>query len=152
MFWFETEIGNDRMNEEKKKDTYRTMTGLIILASLLLGLIMGVVLGIQLTTLSSIKLGYWQATVEATDITILALRHQIRGSDKIVTTIILENTGGEDISCNCTVYYTSTGGGDLATHSFNATIAAGNRHSEVFTVEPIDVSQWAGTNIGIFEY
>lgn len=137
---------------EKKKDKYRTMTGLIILASLLLGLIMGVVLGIQLTTLSSIKLGYWESTVEDTDIVILTLRHMIRGNNKIRTAIKLGNNGEAAISCNCTVYYSSTDGGNLATYSFNATIDAGGTYNERFTIENIDVSQWAGTDISIFEY
>jgi len=140
------------MNENKNEDKYKTMTGFIMLSTLLLGLILGVVLGIQLTTLSSIKLGYWEGSVEATDIIILILGHQIQSGSKIRTIIQLGNTGGESISCNCTLYYTSTGGGDLATHSFNATIDVGETHNEVFVVEPVDVSQWTGTDISIFEY
>jgi hypothetical protein len=140
------------MNENKKKDRYKTMMGLIMLASLLLGLIMGVGLGIQLSTLSSIKLGYWEGSVEATDIIVLGFINQIRGSDKVGTGIELGNTGGEAISCNCTLYYKSMGGEDLATYSFNATIDVGATHRGSFVVEPIDVSQWAGTDISIFEY
>jgi len=140
------------MNENKNEDKYKTMTGFIILSTLLLGLILGVVLGIQLSTLSSIKVGYWEGSVDATDIIILMLRHQIQSSSKIRTTIRLGNNGGESTSCNCTLYYTSTVGGDLATYSFNATIDVGETHNEVFVVEPVDVSQWAGTDISIFEY
>jgi len=140
------------MNENKNKDRQKTMIGLIMLSSLLIGLIIGVVLGIQLNTIASIKLGYWEGNVEATDIVVLMFRHEIKSSSKIRTTIKLGNTGEVDVSCNCTVYYTTIGGGDLATYSFNATVNVGKTHDEVFEVEPIDVSQWAGTVISIFEY
>lgn len=140
------------MSEDKNKARYRSIMGLIILLTLLLGLIMGVVVGIQLSTLSSIKLGYWQGSVEATDIVGLLIRHQVRSSSEVRTTVRLENTGGDAVSCNCTLYYTATGSGDLATYSFNATIEAGETHNEIFVVDPIDVSQWAGTDLSIFEY
>ena len=140
------------MNENKSKDKYRTMAGLIMLLSLLIGLVIGVVLGIQLYNVTSTKVGFWEGSVEDTDIVILTLIHQIRSSSKIRTVIEFRNTGDEIISCNCTLYYTSSVGVDLATWSFNATIDTGEEHNEAFMVEPIDVNQWAGTDISIFEY
>lgn len=138
------------MNQKKKKD--KTLTVSIMLSSLLIGLIVGVVLGIQLNSISTFKVGYWEGNVEATDIIILTLGYQIRSSTKIRTAISLGNNGEVAISCNCTLHYTSASGEDLATYSFNATINAGGTHSKAFEVEPIDVSQWTGTDVSVFEY
>ncbi len=90
--------------------------------------------------------------MESTDIVILSVSHQIRGDDRVTTAIRLRNGAAEVISCNCTLYYTTIGGGDLATYSFNTTIDAGNTYNRIFSIEPIDVGQWAGTDVSIYEY
>jgi hypothetical protein len=124
----------------------------LLTVSLLVGVLLGVALGIQLYNISPLKVGFWEGNVEATDIAILRISHQIRGGNRIVTNVRLENMGAETIACNCTVYYISNSGADLATYSFNATIDAGEVYSRSFTVTPLDVSQWAGTDLSIFEY
>lgn len=86
------------MNENKSKGRYRTIIGLNMLVGLLIGLIVGMVLGIQLYNVASTKVGYWEGSVEDTDIVILALQHQIRSSNSIRAMIRLGNNGDEAIS------------------------------------------------------
>ena len=137
--------------ETTEKTNHRWIGSLILLA-LLIGLIIGVALGIELYQISSIKLGFWEANVEATHVVILSLRHQIQGSDKVRTIIEMGNTGAGVIVCNCTLYYKNTLGEHLATYSFNATINTGQIRIESFVVTPINVSQFVGTDISVFEY
>ncbi len=140
------------MIEEEKRRKHRVTLALVILQSLLIGVIIGAVVGVQLFTISTLKLGYWGGDVKSTDIVILSVSHQIRGDDRVTTAIRLRNDAAEVISCNCTLYYTSVGGGDLATYSFNITINAGDTYNRMFSVEPIDVGQWASTDVSIYEY
>ena len=137
---------------EIKKSRHKTMVFLVMLSSMVIGLIVGVVVGIDLYQIVSNKVGYWKGTVQATQIIILSLRHQIQGSERIRTTIQLGNTGGSTISSNCTLYYKATGDVDLATYSFNSTISAGQTYSRTFTVQPVNVSRWIGTDTSIYEY
>jgi hypothetical protein len=134
------------------KGQHKMMMRAIMLSSMLIGLIIGMVVGIDLYQVVSNKVGYWKGTVQATEIIILSLRHQIQSSDRIRTTIQLGNTGGSTISCNCTLYYKATGDVDLATYSFNTTINAGQTYSRAFSVQPINVSRWIGTDTSIYEY
>jgi len=136
---------------ENRKHHKRTIQ-LIMLLSLLTGLTIGVVVGIELYQTVSNRIGYWKGTVEATKIIVLTLKHQIQSNDKVKTTIELGNTGESTIACNCTLYYKATGDQNLATYSFNATISAGQTQSKAFSVQPINITRWAGTDISIYEY
>jgi len=124
----------------------------LLFLGLVIGLIVGIVLGIEIYQVSSVKLGFWEGKVEATHIVVFSLKHQIQGSNIVRTTIALGNTGVGAIFCNCTLYYKTALGEHLATYSFNATVDAGKIHTEAFEVKPINVSQFAGTDISIFEY
>ncbi|MEM2101940.1 MAG: hypothetical protein QXM22_00315 [Candidatus Bathyarchaeia archaeon] len=130
----------------------KKIVGTIMLLGLVVGLLAGIVLGYQLYQVVSIKLGFWEGKVEATHIVVLTLRHQIQSSDKIRTTIILGNTGQDTVLCNFTAYYKGSLNEHLAVYSFNATIDADETYRRDFTVTPINVSQWAGTDLSIFEY
>lgn len=138
------------MNENKKRN--KRMISSLMLLGLLIGLIIGVVVGIELYQTVSNRVGYWRGTVEATKIVILTIRHQIQSSDRIRTTVGLGNVDDHAISCNCTLYYKATGGEDLATYSFNATISDGQTYSRTFLVQSVNVTRWAGTDTSIFEY
>jgi hypothetical protein len=140
------------MNENKRKDKRKTTMWLIMLSSILIGLAVGVTLGVELYQIVSNRVGYWKGTVEATKIVILTLRHHIQSSDRVRTTIELGNVDDHTISFNCTLYYKASGSQDLATYSFNATTGAGQTYSRAFTVQPINVTRWIGTDTSIFEY
>jgi hypothetical protein len=138
------------MFENKKR--HKKMILSIMLLSALMGLVVGIVIGIELYQTVSNRLGYWRGTVEATKIIILSIRHQIQATDRIRTTISLGNVDDHAISCNCTIYYKATGGQDLSTYSFNATISAGQTYSRTFSVQPINITRWTGTDTSIYEY
>jgi len=140
------------MIETNEKTDYKKLIVALMFLGLIVGLIVGIVLGIELYQVTSTKLGFWEETVEATHIAILTLRHQIQSSNRIRTTIGMGNTGDATIHCNCTLYYKNALNTQLAIYSFNATINIGQTHSEAFVVTPINVSQWTGTDISIFEY
>jgi len=126
--------------------------GSLMLLGLVAGLLVGIVLGVELYQVVSIKLGFWEGRVEATHIVILTLRHQIQSSSKIRTIITIGNTGEETIYCNSTLYYKNVLNQLLATYSFNASINAGETYNQNFVVTPINVSQWTGTDVSIYEY
>ena len=142
---------NQEINENKTVDP-KKIVGSLMLLGLVAGLLAGVVLGYQLYQVVSIKLGFWEGKVEATHVVVLTLWHQIQSSDRIRTTIILGNTGQETVYCNFTAYYRGISNEHLAVYSFNATINADGTYRRSFTVTPINVSQWAGTDLSIFEY
>ena len=131
---------------------HRKMIPLIMLLSVLIGLSAGIVVGVELYQTVSNRLGYWKGTVETTRIIVLTLKHQIQSNNKIKTNIELGNTGESTITCNCTLYYKATGGQDLSTFSFNATINAGQTYSKAFSVQPINITRWTGTDTSIYEY
>jgi len=139
------------MYEQKNNKRHRTWAALLVV-SMLLGIAVGLALGIQLYNISTLKVGYWEGNVEATDIVILTINHQIRGSNRITTTIRLQNNGAETVACNCTLYYTTSEGQDLAIYSFNATIDSNETYSKAFSIQPITISEWAGTDVSIYEY
>lgn len=144
-------------NREEKMDqtnkTKHAKTVIIVLFSaLIIGLAIGIALGIQLYQITITKLGCWQGNVESTNLSVLTVRHQIQSSTKIRTIIDMRNSGLITIACNCTLYYKNTGGDQIATRSFNVTINAGQTKTETLTVTPIDVSEFAGTDLSVFEY
>lgn len=139
------------MKQNSKIDHTKTVATTFLLA-LLTGLIVGIALGIQIYLMPATKLGFWQANVDATSLSILAVRHQIQGSTKLRTTVEMGNTGATAITCNCTLYYKDSSGEHVATYSFNITINAGQKISQSFIVTPIDVSEFVGTDISVFEY
>jgi hypothetical protein len=124
----------------------------ILVAGIIIGLTAGITMGIQLYQLSVTRVGFWESRVETTYIVLLSLRHQIQGSNSIRTTINLGNTATTTININCTLYYKATTGDQIAQHSFNTTINAGQTRSQAFTVTPVNVSQFVGTDVSIFEY
>ncbi|MDH7564065.1 MAG: hypothetical protein QHH24_04180 [Candidatus Bathyarchaeota archaeon] len=124
----------------------------LLLTASITGLIIGIALGIQLYQISTTKLGFWRNNVESTTLTVLQIRHQIQDSTKIRTTVQLGNTGPTAISCNCTLYYKNSAGVSLATHSFNITLTAGQIKTESMTITPIDVAEFAGTDLSVYEY
>jgi len=141
------------MIEDKNKEIdHKKIIGTLMLLSIVIGLLVGVVLGIELYQITTTKLGFWEEKVEATHLTIFSLRHQIQSSDTIRTRIQMGNTGGQSIFCNCTLYYKSALSEHLAKYSFNATVNEGEIHTEAFIVTPINVSQWTGTDVSIFEH
>lgn len=138
------------MSENKHRQ--KKMIKLFMLSGLLVGLLIGVVAGIELYQVVSNRIGYWKGTIDNTKIIILSLRHQIQSNSRIRTTIELGNVDDHHISCNCTLYYKNTADQDLATYSFNASINAGQTYSRTFTVQPVNITQWIGTDTSIFEY
>jgi len=140
----------DQETNENKTVDPKKIVGSVMLLGLVAGLLAGVVLGYQLYQVVSIKLGFWEGKVEATHIVVLTLRHQIQSSNKIRTTIILGNTGQETVHCNFTAYYKGILNEPLVAYSFNATIDTDETYRQDFTVTPINVSQWAGTDLSIF--
>ncbi|MEA2089898.1 MAG: hypothetical protein U9O89_03960 [Thermoproteota archaeon] len=130
----------------------KSIIGLFLSLVLVFMLGVGLGLGIGLYhTLSTFKAGYWKGTVEDSNIVILTITHRILREDEIATVIDLKNNGDATVDCNCTLYYRNSSG-DLATHSFNTTIDAGNTHREAFVIQPLDITQWSGTDVSIFEY
>ncbi len=139
------------MNQTDKTKHAKTMIIVLFLA-LIIGLAIGIALGIQLYQITITKLGFWQGNVESTNLSVLAVRHQIQSSTKIRTIIEMGNSGLTTITCNCTLYYKNTSGEQIATRSFNVSINAGQTKTQTLTVTPIDVSEFAGTDLSVFEY
>jgi len=134
----------------KTKNAKTTIT--ILLIALITGLTIGIVLGIQLYEITITKLGFWQGNVEYTSLSVLSIRHQIQTSTKIRTIVDMRNIGLTTITCNCTLYYKNTSGEQIVTQTFNITINAGQTKTQTLTVTPIDVSEFAGTDLSVFEY
>jgi len=139
------------MNQNNKIDHTKT-TVVTLLLALLAGLVIGIALGIQIYLVPATKLGFWQANVDATSLSILAIRHQIQGSTKLRTIVEMGNTGATAITCNCTLYYKDSSSEHIATYTFNITINAGQTTSQSFIITPIDVSEFVGTDLSVFEY
>jgi hypothetical protein len=139
------------MNEKSKiKHAKTTIT--VLLAAMIIGLTIGFALGIGLYEVSISKLGFWQGNVESTSLTVLAIRHQIQSSTKIRTIVEMRNTGATTTTYNCTLYYKNSSGAQIATHSFNTTINAGQTKNEAITITPINVNEFTGTDLSVFEY
>ncbi|MBS7632206.1 hypothetical protein KEJ15_01095 [Candidatus Bathyarchaeota archaeon] len=139
------------MNQTSTINHTKTTITLLLTASIT-GLIIGLALGIQLYQIATTKLGFWQNNVESTTLTVLQIRHQIQSSTRIRTTLQLGNTGATAINCNCTLYYKSSAGVSLATYSFNTTLAAGQIKTESMIITPIDVAEFMGTDLSVYEY
>lgn len=129
------------MSENNCADPKKLIVSLMFFA-VVAGLLIGIVLGVELYQVVSIKLGFWEGRVEATHIVILTLRHQIQSSSKIRTIITIGNTGEETIYCNATLYYKNALNQPLATHSFNASINAGETHNQNFNTDKRKPMDW----------
>jgi hypothetical protein len=134
------------------KNTRTKNTVTVLIATLLIGLIIGITLGIQLYQVSITKLGFWQGDIESTNLSVLTIRHQIQSATRIRTIVQMRNTGTTTITCNCTLYYKDTSGDAITTRSFNTTINPQQTKDETLTVTPIDINEFAGTDLSVFEY